>query len=199
MKKILMGAVAVIALSTSAHAQSYIDNTRKSSVTGINDSPLSGLYLGGYGGYSWNGVDTPAGGTARVEGEDYGLFMGYKLDQYLQNNIGINGAVEAHYGWSNASGRNIDKEREWGVSFRPGISISENINPYGIIGYRNTKFDTPAGGSNWHDGFELGLGTEIVSWDRVGVRLDYSHVWYGAEGGYDPEEDNVRAGLLYRF
>lgn len=198
MKKILLGAVAVMALSVPAHAQSYIDNTRKGSVTGINDSPLSGMYLGGYGGYSWTDSGIPGGGSADLEGADYGLFLGYKLDHYLQNSIGINGAVEAHYGWSDADGGGMDKENEWGISFRPGISISENINPYGIIGYRNTKFETPTGSERF-DGFELGLGTEVVSWDRVGVRLDYTHVWYGSEGGYDPDEDNIRAGLLYRF
>lgn len=194
MKKLMTGTCALLmTVSMPALAQN---------MTGANNSPLSGAYLGAYGGYGWSDAELRGGAEADVNGGDYGLFLGYKLDEYLQDNIGINGAVETHYGWSDADGSvagiGIDKGNEWGISFRPGLSFFESVNPYGIIGYRNTAFET-AFGDEWFDGFELGIGTELVAMGDFGVRVDYTHVWYGEENGIDPDEDNLRAGVAYHF
>lgn len=196
MKKLLLTGAACLAFSAPAMAQNN---------TGLNNSPLSGAYIGTYGGYGWTDADT-SGVNINPEGGDYGLFVGYKLDQYLQPNLGINGAIEAHYGWSGADdtvgGVDIEKDDEWGISFRPGISFFESINPYGIIGYRNTTYEASAGGISGdedYDGFELGIGTELVAMGDFGIRAEYSHVWYGEENGIDPDEDNVRLGLAYHF
>lgn len=203
MQKILLGTAALLALGIgSANAQSYIENSNQGNVTGYNDSPLSGAYIGAYGGYGWTDVGVTPGSDIDAKGTDYGVFLGYSMDEYLQRNIGINGAVEAHFGWSDQDGTSAgvgaDKKNEWGVSFRPGISISQQFNPYGIIGYRNAKFDV-GGSSERHDGFELGFGSQLVSMGGVGIRADYTHVWYTADGGIDPEEDNIRLGLAYHF
>ncbi|MBU6234245.1 MAG: outer membrane beta-barrel protein [Alphaproteobacteria bacterium] len=167
-----------------------------------SSSPLTGAYLGAYGGYGWTDADTTAG-NLEVDGADYGVFLGYKLDEYLQDKIGITGAVEAHLGWSGAddsiAGTSVEKEHEWGVDFRPGISISKMLNPYAIIGYRRASFDSPTLGDQDFDGFDLGIGTELVTWDRVGMRLDYVHTWYGEENGIDPDENDIRLGLSYHW
>lgn len=184
MKKFLLTGAALMAFTAPAMAQSNVD---------VNHTALSGVYIGGYGGYGWtddSGFD--------MDGGDYGLFAGYKLDHYLQPNLGINGAVEAHYGWSDQEDGGVEKDHEWGVSFRPGISVFESINPYGIIGYRNANYEAGGFDENY-DGFELGLGTELVAMGDFGVRAEYSHVWYGEENGFDPDEDNVRVGLAYHF
>jgi outer membrane immunogenic protein len=167
-----------------------------------SSSRLTGVYVGAYGGYGWADTDTAAA-SLNVDGFDYGVFAGYKLDHYLQDNFGINGAIEAHLGDSNADdssgGASVEKDHEWGVSFRPGLSFFETFNPYGIIGYRRTSFDAGALGKNTHDGFDLGIGTEIVSWDKVGVRVDYTHTWFEDHNGVDPDENDVRVGLAYHW
>lgn len=198
MKKILLASAMIMAMSGPALAQGYDDGY---------DDPMTGLYVGAMGGYGWNDSDTPAAGVdLDVDGASYGVFVGYKIDQWLESNLGMTGAVEAHFDWSSADDSvgttSADKDYSWGVQFRPGISISDTINPYGIIGYERANFDLTApgfSGDEDFDGFELGLGTELVSYGDIGVRLEYSHTWYGEEAGFDPDEHEVRAGIAYHF
>lgn len=193
--------VPLMALGAPAHAQ-YQQQATYHEEGSL--SPLSGFYVGGYGGYGWTDADITGGGSADLDGWDYGLFAGYSLDTLLDRTIGlgINGSLEAFYGWSDQSDSGIDKDNEWGINFRPGLSFVDDflwgLKPYGIIGYRSAEFEG-GGSSDWHDGFELGLGTEVVAYGDFGVRLDYSHVWYEDKNGIDPDEDNLRLGLAYHF
>ncbi len=207
----LLTGAAVVAFAASANAQS-----QKPYVTG-EASPLSGVYIGGFGGYSWTDADTDFGADFDVNGGDYGIMLGYQLDTLLDRTIGlgINGAIEVHYAWSDADddatvggvGVSVEKDHEWGISFRPGLSFVDNympwsLKPYGIIGYRNAEFEASGGGasgSDNFDGFELGIGTEVVAYQDFGIRLDYSHVWYEDKNGIDPSEDDLRLGIAYHF
>jgi outer membrane immunogenic protein len=224
MKKLLMAAVAIVAIVPAAHAQDKsgrtFNNQQSTTTTTRTTTPAPtytstvdtsstswGPYIGAYGGYGWTSADT-AVGDLDVDGADYGGLIGFKVDHLLQG-LGITGAVEAYYGDSNAeddlAGVTIEKGQEWGVNFRPGLSFlnyGTQINPYGIIGYRRTEFETSGGafaGDETYDGFDLGIGTEIVSWNNVGLRADYTHTWYEEKNGLDPDENNVRVGLIYHF
>ncbi|MGM0423111.1 MAG: outer membrane beta-barrel protein [Pseudomonadota bacterium] len=201
MKKILFATAALLAFSaTSAEAQQQ-QRYEEGSL-----SPLSGFYLGGTAGYG-NGEGGGLG-SDDYEGGEYGVFAGYKADAILnrtvnQMGIGLNGAIEAHYIWSDADSDAIEKDTEWGVSFRPGFSVLDEVtplglNPYGIIGYRRAEFETAAE-TNDHDGFELGIGTEVLAYNNIGVRIDYAHTWYEEKNDYDPTEHTIRAGLAYHF
>jgi outer membrane immunogenic protein len=189
-------ALLAILMSTPAMAQSqepYVEG---------EVSPLSGVYVGGYGGYGW--TDAEDGGD--LDGFDYGVFAGYSIDTLLDRTLGlgINASLEGFYGWSDQDDDGIEKENEWGINLRPGLSFVDNymplgLKPYGIVGYRRAEFNPSGGSSEWHDGFELGLGTEIMAYQDFGVRLDYSHVFYEDKGGIDPDEDDIRLGLSYHF
>lgn len=200
-KHALLAAAAFIALTGTAHAQYQQQATYKEEGS---ISPLSGVYIGGYGGYGWTDADFDGGGSADLDGMDYGVFAGYSLDTLLDRTIGmgINGSVEGFWGWSDQDDGGIEKDNEWGISFRPGLSFVDDylwgIKPYGIIGYRSAEFEG-GGDSDWHDGFELGLGTELMAMGDFGVRLDYSHVWYEDNNGIDPDEDDIRLGVAYHF
>lgn len=208
MKKLFLASVAVACLASPSMAQAQSNYNE-------NSNSLS-PYIGVYGGYGWADVDNNAGVSPSVDGVDYGVYVGIQADSLLdstvnQTGLGLTGAIEAHYGGSsaddNVGGVNIEKNDEWGINFRPGIKFLNNdavvdVKPYGIIGYRQTNFEASAGGitaDDYYNGFELGLGTELVTYDNVGVRFDYTHVWYGEKNGIDPDEDNLRVGLGYKF
>lgn len=206
MKRILMTTAAMMAFAAPALADATPSTYYSNSNAGA--SPLTGAYLGAYGGYGWSDLDTSVG-DANVDGGDYGIFAGFKIDQWLQSNMGMTGAIEVFYGWSgaddNVAGIDVEKDHEWGINFRPGLSflsMSGAINPYGIIGYRRTNYEASAGaisGDEDYNGMDLGIGTEIVTWDNIGMRVDYTHTFYGDKNGIDPDEDNIRVGLAYHF
>ncbi len=200
MKYLLLASAAVMTFASSAAiAQDtyYKDGDRDQVVRSA--SP----YIGAYGGYGW--MDDAG---ADLDGGQYGVYVGMQADSLLdatinRTGLALSGAIEGHYGWANGSDGGIERDNEWGVSFRPGMSIISNtLNletvPYAILGYKRAEIETPAG-DNWHDGFELGLGTELVAWDHMSTRLEYSHTFYEEKGGIDPDDDSIRLGLGYRF
>ena len=201
MKKSLMATAAAIlflSLSQTAHAQS--------------GNMWSDFYAGGYGGYGWANADMSGGPTFDVNGLDYGLLIGYELGGLTSKPFGLNGALEFHYGWSNADETRtvglgtvkVSKDHEWGLSFRPGLAfISEHspmgLKPYGILGYRRTEFDTTGVGNDQFNGFELGIGTELMASSNFGTRLDYTHVFYASKSGIDPDDNDLRLGVVFHF
>lgn len=205
MKKLLLGTAAIVTIATvnTAHAQDLLDRA------------TAQPYIGLYGGYGWTDGDVTGGNSADPSGADYGVFAGIAADALLdatvnQSGLGLTGAIEVHYGLSNADDTigtgSIEKESEMGISFRPGFTfLNDNaygLNPYGIIGYRRTNYEVNAFGltaDEDYSGFELGFGAEMMVDDNMGLRAEYSHVWYGEEGGYDPSEGDFRVGLSYRF
>ena len=115
MKTTLFATVAAVAIAFSAPSMAQ----------DMGSSPLTGAYIGLLGGYT--NTELEAGGASEdLTGGDYGIFAGFKLDKYLENSIGITGAIEAHYAWSTADeeigGITLEKDSEFGISFRPGIS-----------------------------------------------------------------------------
>ncbi len=203
MEKLLLGTVAALSFTTFQTAQAQ-------------DTSLSGAYVGVYGGYGWTDTENSNGADPSPSGTDYGIYGGYKIDSLLdqtvnQTGLGLTGALELHWGGSTADdtvgGVKIEKGREYGLSFRPGLSFLNSdslftINPYGIIGYRNTEFEARVANLEFDEtyhGFELGIGTELMAYDNLAFRVDYTHVWYGEENGIDPDEDNLRFGVGYNF
>ena len=199
MQRLFFGAISALALLIS-------------SPSAAQENALSDFYIGLYGGYTWMDADNDNGADPEPEGFDYGLFGGYRIDSMFANtNYGLTGALEAFIGGSTADdeigGVDIEKGLEYGFSFRPGFAFLNqnafNINPYGIIGYRNTELEASSGGlstdENYH-GFELGLGADILQLDNnIGVRAEYSYVWYMEDNDIDPSEGNLRLGLSYQF
>jgi outer membrane immunogenic protein len=220
--KPLLVTTALLSTFASTTFAAPMDNTNRTTTSGasttrenIARSPFTGPYIGGYGGYDWTDADTPIPGfKPESRGWDYGVFAGIRIDGLLDRmngmGIGLNGAIEGFYGWSDSDdeigGIAVNKKNEWGVSFRPGLSFLNNdkmgISPYGILGYRNTEFEAfagTAGASERYNGFDLGIGTQLLAMGQFGVRAEYTHTWYASEGDIDPDSDTVRLGVSYQF
>lgn len=211
--KLLLSAIAfaTLAFGGTAEAQQY------TSSHDYTNSPLTGLYMGAYVGYGWADIETDvAGADFDADGDEYGFFIGYQIDELLDQTvgrmgIGLNGAIEAYYTDSNADDSSgafdVSKDNDWGVSFRPGLTVLDayspfGMKPYGILGYRSATFDASGAGlsdDEQYDGFELGIGTEVYAYEKIGLRLDYTHVFYEEKDGIDPDENNLRLGLAYHF
>lgn len=214
-KSLFLTGAAILVMTAPAYAGHYNNGNNN----GMSADHLgSGVYIGGYGGYGWTSTDdSSAGPDLDVDGADYGIMAGYSLERLvdMDNGIGLLGSIEAHYGWSSADDESTvagvnystEKENEWGISVRPGLSFINNyamgLKPYGILGYRRTEFKNEntlgTSDSDHYNGFELGLGTELVAYGDYGVRVDYTHVFYGERNDIDPDEDNIRLGLAYHF
>ncbi len=175
----------------------------------------SSFYAGGFGGYGWTDGELAGGPTFDVNGTEYGAFAGYEIGTLIKWPVTLNGALEFHYGWSNAdetrtvglAAVQVEKDHEWGINFRPGLAFifdraEMNLKPYGILGYRRAEFDTTTAGvsnSEQYNGFDLGIGTELIAFNNFGTRLDYSHVFYQEKNGLDPDENDVRLGVVFHF
>ena len=204
MKKLLMAASAV-ALCGVGSAQAQEEN-----FFGTDVSP----YVGVYGGYGWSDAEEDTLDVdADLKGGDYGLYAGVSIDGILDQTVnrvglGLSGRLEGHYGWSGQDdelgGADIEKENEWGISFKPGLSVIDEIipvaaAPYAILGYRRTEYEVDGLGDEDYSGFELGVGAELLAYDRATVRLEYTHVFYNEKDDIDIDEDNIRLGLGYSF
>ena len=227
---LLAGATGALANTSSYHTQTTTAQTttyhtnqvyHSAAVSDPSDhlySPLTGLYVGAYGGYDFAHLQNDGVGNGHLRGADYGGFVGYSLDALLDrySSIGLTGAIEGHYGYSNArdhvtaGGVSVSqrKRNEWGFDFRPGLAIIDEtvapvgIKPYAIVGYDRTKFSTSAGGvggSTHHNGFAIGAGTELFTVYHVGIRADYEHVFYQKNDGIDPSENQIRLGAALHF
>lgn len=217
-KKLITTTALLSTFATSALAAPS-GSTASSTRENISNSPFTGPYIGGYGGYDWTSADTNISGfNPKTRGWDYGAFAGVRIDGLLDRmgnglGIGLNGAIEGFYGWSSSddevSGIAVNKKNEWGVSFRPGLSFISNmtsksmgVSPYGILGYRNTEFEAfsgTAGDTKRFNGFDLGIGTQLMAMGAVGLRAEYTHTWYASKQGIDPDANEVRLGLSYQF
>jgi len=178
------------------------------------------IYLGLYGGYSF--TEGVASADAEPSGLDYGGFAGLKFEDPISDDLAFTLGIEFSAGGASVEddgaqiilGANVsstfEKNYEYGASVRPGLSFKPSasfvINPYAILGYRRTEYDitASAGGasasvSQEYDGFELGLGTNLLTYNNFDLRFEYSHTFYDEEGTFSPDEDSFRFGLVYHF
>ena len=183
-------------------------------------SPFEGPYVGAQVGYSVYDfkLTTPAETIDGVSGRgvDGGVYAGWGM---LFDPTWY-GGFEAEYDWSGAkhtttfSGGNgeIKDKDNYGISARLGWLPSSNVMLYGRLGWQRASLDysgfvagVGAGTTNNdHDGFRLGVGTDVAMTSNWLMRLDYNHTWYGKDtitpgAESEPNNDLFRVGVAYRF
>ena len=175
------------------------------------DSIFEGWYLGAQAGYS----DTSADLTGAVvdSGDGDGIGGGAFIGFGGTNGI-LYGSIEAEIGYdgadwsqSRAGGTDeVETELTYGVGFRVGAVVADNLLIYGRIGFIRTNADysfTGIGsGDEDFNGGRIGGGVE-GKFGSVGVRGEYTYTNYeentvlGVE--VDPDQHLFRVGVAYYF
>jgi outer membrane immunogenic protein len=177
-------------------------------------SNFEGPYVGGQAGYSIINVDiTTSAGSADddMEGFGGGGFVGFG-----GTNGSLYGSIEAEVGYDGASwstvsgGLTVDVEAQltYGVGFRIGVVVADNLLIYGRVGWvrTNTELSVTSLGSadEDFDGGRIGGGVEGMLADNIGVRGEYTYTMYedpfSASGvEFDINQHLFRVGVAYYF
>jgi outer membrane immunogenic protein len=170
---------------------------------------FKGFYGGGDIGYGIDSaeVNDPLGpdGDVGLKGVNGDLFLGYGFEHSFSW-LGGYAGLELGYEWSGVEGSlagvSYEKNQAWNVSFRPGLSLHQDTLGYGIIGYSRGEFSA-AGEETDLDGFILGAGAEFDTNTAFKTRLEYTYTNYEdgnfAGTGFEPQENNIKLGALFRF
>ena len=183
-------------------------------VASAQKSNFEGPYVGGQAGYSIINVDiTTSAGSADddMDGFGGGGFIGFG-----GTNGSLYGSIEAEVGYDGASwsavsgGLTVDVEAQltYGVGFRIGGVVADDLLLYGRIGWVRTNMElsvTSLGSADQDfDGFRIGGGVEGMLADRIGVRGEYTYTMYedpfsvsGVE--FDINQHLFRVGVAYYF
>ncbi|QCI65146.1 outer membrane protein [Phreatobacter stygius] len=202
MKKILLAAVAVGALSTGAFAADL--GGARGPIAAVVVAPVfnwTGFYLGGQVGYGWGSASQPYGvpstattfpliqDAARQSGIVGGLHAGY-LYQFNQFVIGLEGDIEASgiNGNDRGSGGHINGlKHRWNASVRAraGFAIDRALvyatGGVAFLGANATNLSfVPAEsiGTSF-TGWTLGAGVEYAFTPNLSARIEYRYTDYG--------------------
>jgi opacity protein-like surface antigen len=171
---------------------------------------FTGPYIGGDIGFTMGSyeVDDTAGpdGDVGIDGMGYGAFVGYGFEQNFTPIFGGYAGIELGYEWSEADGdldtSSFDKDNEFLLTFRPGVSLKQDILGYGIIGWSRAEFEGDDDSEDL-DGLVLGAGAEFDTGTLIKLRTEYSYTNYEdanlETASFEGHESAVKAGLLLRF
>ncbi|MFT4079767.1 outer membrane protein [Rhodomicrobium sp.] len=157
MKKILLGATSIVALSSSAFAADlYKGGSLKDAPVYEAPATWTGFYVGAHGGYAWNSIDFPGtpshanGGAPRPDLE--GGFVGGQIGYNYQYDKIVVGVV------ADISAANLEKTVDDGGTLSQTAKIDRFNTVRAIIGYSFGKW--------------LPYGTVGYGWANVSYRYD---------------------------
>ena len=198
-------------------------------VASAQESAFEGFYVGGKAGYSSITDEIAVAGITVIDetadGIGGGVFVGFggtngSLYGAIEAEVGYDGAQWGISGSSGTTSATLDVEAQlaYGVGFRIGGVIADDLLLYGRLGWVRTNFettltvttDTASGSASIDtdlDGFRFGGGVEWMLADNIGVRGEYTYTIYDVDdftvNGVAVEEDTTqhlfRIGVAYYF
>lgn len=203
MKKIILSAVTMVAVSTSIFAGGDI-----APVEPVVDSPVmasesqNGFYVGlglSAAAVTNDSLNLFSDETGQERMIDVTLQAGYTFNTYV--------SLEARYSKSVAKMDTIERE-VWGVYVKPQYPVSDAVNVYALLGYGgmnlNPEDTLPVDLSD--EGFQWGLGASYDITDNIAVFVDYVNVANGLSADAYPyagstkiDSASVTVGLTYKF
>ena len=200
-------------------AVAFAASLSMASVASAQNSNFEGFYVGGQAGYSEIDDD--------LDGFGGGAFIGFGGTNGI-----LYGSIEAEVGYDGAegdenvsgSGFSITADAEaqltYGVGFRVGAVVADNLLLYGRVGWVRTNAElsvgvnvTGLGSASWSDdqdfdGIRIGGGVEGMLGDNIGIRGEYTYTSYEDEDvnvfgaipvNIDPDQHLFRVGVAYYF
>ncbi|HIQ46477.1 MAG TPA: porin family protein [Sulfurovum sp.] len=177
MKKIVLSAVAVAAMSTFAIAGGDIAPIEEEVVVVEPVVTDSGFYLGlAYSYLSEDYTRTPTRNN-NFDSSISALMLqaGYKYNEYI--------AVEGRYWYGRGSDLDINRNKDvagpnsWALYAKPMYPVTDAIDVYALLGYAQVEQNTIY--LNTLDGFSWGLGTSYDVMENVALFVDYTSLYNG--------------------
>ncbi|MDR3472733.1 MAG: porin family protein [Devosia sp.] len=218
--KLVLGGVAVLAISGSAMAADLSMPMKAAAPVAAVPSSWDGAYIGGNAGYAWDHadhtVDNPIG-DFDMTGGFVGGQIGYNFHLTDGVVLGVQGDIEwSHITGTDATITSITNTINWtgAVTARLGYDAGQFM-PYvlGGVAMANNTGTGPSSTSQDenHTGWTIGAGLEAQLADNLSGFVEYRYSDYGqatysnlpnpVAGGpiIDLTSSTVRAGLNYHF
>ena len=187
-------------------------------------SPFEGFYVGGQVGYSNINVDISVTGFNSID-ETMDGFGGGGFVGFGGTNGSLYGSIEAEVGYDGAqwdisvsepgvgtATLDVEARLTYGVGFRVGGVIDDNLLIYGRFGWVRTNAElevsvTGLGSASIDDDFDglrIGGGVEGMLADNIGIRGEYTYTMYEDVDiipgvNLDPNQHLFRIGVAYYF
>lgn len=179
-------------------------------------TPFVGPYVGGQIGYSVYDIEETLASFSieglSASGAEGGVYGGWGMKFSPTTYAG----VEVEYSWSGAEHTDnlfdfrIEDTDNYGISGRVGWLPSSNVMLYARLGWQRASLEYDYGGGlkfdQDHDGFRVGLGTEVAMTSDWLLRMDYAHTMYddvtnniGVSDEFEPSNDVFRIGIARQF
>lgn len=181
---------------------------------------FEGFYIGAQAGYGMTDMEVNdrnggnlLNGNMHADGILGGVFAGYG---FMSDRVYF--GLEADFEYSDVDqkmtydGDSFRAEKEYGfsVSGRLGYEIVDNAMVYFRLGYNGSEYEFKevSGGvttkkDDFLNGFELGLGAEMMIHDNVTMRLEYKHTFFEDMSKnnvkLEPSENKVVLGFAFIF
>lgn len=189
MKRILLAAAAVLAISSAAQAE--------------------GFYVGGnvaHEGTEFQTVDAGGKLEASARGPSVGLFAGYNYSfgKYL---LGLEAAYEyADAEFDLGAGGQLGFDHTFTLGARAGYQLNGDTLVYGLGAFEKARYEATVPGfakeTAYVDGLRLGFGTEYSLTKDFFLRGEYTYTWtekFDLGGEVDATRGIAKVGAGYRF
>jgi opacity protein-like surface antigen len=195
MKKIVLSAVAVLAMSSFAVAGGDI-----APIPAAEPMEVGDFYVG----LSYSCLDARQTDGDRINtsiNEDFEAVMlqaGYGINEYIAIEarwwIGLDEAIVVNDMLTTDS--NIDI---WGIYAKPMYPVTEDINVYGLLGYASASYDVSPMSLEDADGFSWGAGLEYTFSNNIKLFADYVSIYEDSQRYTDDSINTYNFGVGYRF
>jgi len=146
-----------------------------------------------------SGIKTNTANIVNFRGVPGNLFFGYGAN--LDSNFYLAGEIFGTAGTITIKDNGLKSTWAYGLSFLPGLMISDHTMAFARLSLMRTHFTPSAAGSSQASGVQLGVGLQTSLTQNWDLRGEYDYTGYKTVSGVSgsPRGDDFRLGLVYKF